>query len=181
MIMWFELIILPIKNKKGKVFLRVDNCGSHKTELVRNFVSTNEIDVAYLPPNMTSELQVLDLVVNGPLKAHIRQLRAKRIVAYLQQYIRDRKENGVTSEFEVPKPELVEGICDLFNLFSNEFCASKFQEGVIRSFTQTGTIPEYSDNQEITFREYTREVKCGSMPIVPEGSIIDKKRKASIR
>ena len=91
MLMWFDLIILPIKNEKKKLFLWVDNCGSHKTDLVRKYVTENEIDVAYLPPNMTSELQVLDLVVNGPLKTHIRQLRAKRIVSYLQQYLKDKK------------------------------------------------------------------------------------------
>ena len=176
MLMWFDLIILPIRNSKGKILLWVDNCGSHKTELVRNYVIKNVIDVAYLPPNMTSELQVLDLVVNGPLKAHIRQLRAKRIVTYLQQYLKDKKANGIEREFEVPKPELIEGICDLFNLFGNEFCAKKFKEGVISSFIKTGTIPEYNYNEEINFREYTREEKYGSIPLIPTGSIITKKK-----
>jgi hypothetical protein len=59
-----------------------------------------------LPPNMTAELQILDLVMNGPLQTHIRQLRAIRIVSYLHQYLKDKKENGITAEFEVPKPEL---------------------------------------------------------------------------
>ena len=31
-----------------------------------------------LPPNMASELQVLDLAVNGPIKAYIRNLRAEK-------------------------------------------------------------------------------------------------------
>jgi DDE superfamily endonuclease len=176
MLMWSDLIILPIKNEKKKLFLWVDNCGSHKTDLVRNYVTANEIDVAYLPPNMTSELQVLDLVVNGPLKTHIRQLRARRIVSYLQQYLKDKKENGITAEFEVPKPELIEGICDTFNLFAKEFCTTKFKDGVNRSF-KTGTIPEYSDIQHISFKEYKREDKCGSIPIIPLGSIITKKKK----
>jgi DDE superfamily endonuclease len=178
MIMWFDLIILPLKekNEKKNLFLWVDNCGSHKTELVRNYVTKNEIDVAYLPPNMTSELQVLDLVVNGPLKTHIRQLRARRIVTYLQQYLKDRKENGITTEFDVPKPELIEGICDLFNLFANEFCATKFKEGVNRSFIKTGTIPKCNGSQEISFKEYTREEKYGSIPIIPLGSSITKKK-----
>ena len=34
---------------------------------------------------MTYILQVLDLVANGPLKAHMRQLRAKRIVGYFKR------------------------------------------------------------------------------------------------
>ena len=47
---------------------------------IYHHIEDNDIDVAYLPPNMTAILQVLDLVVNGPLKSHVRQLRAKRIV-----------------------------------------------------------------------------------------------------
>ena len=36
--------------------------------------------------NMTGELQVLDLVVNGPLKAHIRTVRANRLYKSFQDY-----------------------------------------------------------------------------------------------
>lgn len=52
-----------------------DNCGCHKTTLVDDVIAELGIQIACLPPNMTGVLQVLDLVVNGPLKAHTRNLR----------------------------------------------------------------------------------------------------------
>ena len=58
---------------------------------------------------MTSELQVLDLVVNGPIKAHIRNLRAE-------------KEAEDESELmSPPKTNLRECIVDAIRLFSTVF------------------------------------------------------------
>ena len=76
----------PIKEKLGKMLLWNDNCGSHKTRTVRDVIDEIGIDVAYLPRNMTSELQVLDLVVNGPRKAHIRTNRANRLYNSFQVF-----------------------------------------------------------------------------------------------
>ena len=86
MIMWLELIMLPLKNRLGKLLIWFDNCGCHKTDVVQNYIGEIGIDVAYLPPNMTAILQVLDLVVNGPLKSHVRQLRAKKIVRSFKEF-----------------------------------------------------------------------------------------------
>ena len=46
------------------------------------------MQIACLPPNMTGILQVLDLVVNGPLKAHTRNSRGARIVECRQSFIK---------------------------------------------------------------------------------------------
>jgi DDE superfamily endonuclease len=88
MVLWFEIVMLPLKNKHQlqRMLLWCGNCGSHKTSCVRDIIRETSIDVAFLPPNMTSELQVLDLVVNGPLKAHIRTIRANRLYAAFQVY-----------------------------------------------------------------------------------------------
>ena len=58
------------------MLLWCDNCGSHKTTSVMEVIDEVGVDVVFLLKNMTGELQVLDLVVNGPLKAHIRTNRA---------------------------------------------------------------------------------------------------------
>ena len=76
MMMWVELVMKPIKIRDEKVLLWFDNCGCHKTYVISNALSELNIRVACLPPNMTAILQVLDLVVNGPLKAHVRNNRA---------------------------------------------------------------------------------------------------------
>ena len=87
MTMWLELIMLPIKMRLGKLLIWFDNCGCHKAAIVQDYIEEIGIDVAYLPPNMTAILQVLDLVVNGPHKAHVRQLRAKRLVRSFKEFM----------------------------------------------------------------------------------------------
>ena len=72
--------INTLTNLDGKMLLLFDNCGCHKVDVVEKQMSDMGIHVALLPPNMTAIIQVLDLVVNGPLKAHIRHLRAMVIV-----------------------------------------------------------------------------------------------------
>ena len=40
--------------------------------------------LAFLPPNMTAELQPMDLVVNGSLKQHMRKMRIASSLEYFQ-------------------------------------------------------------------------------------------------
>ena len=128
MILWFKIIMKPIKDRLGKLLLWCDNCGSHKTSIVKDVIEQVGIDVAFLPPNMTSELQVLDLVVNGPLKAHIRTKRANRLYNAFQVYKEERAEDSKLEkslrkslEFDPPKPTMTEGILDLLLLFKERF------------------------------------------------------------
>jgi hypothetical protein len=53
------------------------------------------LDVAFLPKNITGELQVPDLVVNGPLKANIRKNRACVLYNSFQDYKVDRAEDSI--------------------------------------------------------------------------------------
>ena len=85
MCMWFEVVIKPIKDRTGKTLLWCDNCGSQKPTCVYETIEEIGVDVAFLPKNMTGELQVLDLVSNGPLKAHIRKKRANTLYKSFQE------------------------------------------------------------------------------------------------
>jgi hypothetical protein len=121
MIMWLELIMLPLKNDLSKLLIWFDNCGSHKTSIVQDYMKDIGIDVAYLSPNVTAILQVLDLVVNGPLKSHVRQLRAKRIVRSFKEFLiayRTDLEKAASDRenptYTPPKPEMIQAIVDLF-------------------------------------------------------------------
>lgn len=125
-----------------------DNCGSHRTASVRDVGRDIGIDVAYLPRYMTSELQVVDLVVNGRLKAHIRTNRANRLYKSFQAFKREKAENEnlpmaqtIDAEFNPPKPTQLEGTNDLFLLFGNEFKSQKFKDCTNRTVIKTGTIP----------------------------------------
>ena len=102
---------------------------------------------------LTSEyaiLQVLDLVVNGPLKAHMRNNRANKIVKAFRVFkescssksLKPLGEREVLT-FAAPKPEMMECISELIILFGSDgdFQKLKFKEGVNSASKKTGTIP----------------------------------------
>ena len=122
-----------------------DNCGCHKTKMVDEVIGELDVQIACLPPNMTGVLQVLDLVVNGPLKAHTKNLRGARIVESFQTFKRLYEEEvakdvqeRMMPVFQPPKPNMLQGIQDLFDLIAGAFKEEKFVEGVKRSFISTG-------------------------------------------
>ena len=180
MMMWVELVMKPIKIRDEKVLLWFDNCGCHKTYVISNALSELDIHVACLPPNMTAILQVLDLVVNGPLKAHVRNNRANKIVESFKAYKIALSENAakdindrVTLEFVAPKPEMTECIHNLIDLFGvdGDFQKLKFKNGIISSFIKTGTLPvNYDEVGEAKFIDYKEESICGTMKVIPLGT-----------
>jgi DDE superfamily endonuclease len=85
MVMWFELVRQRIK-VQTKLMKWCNNCGNHKTSSVKDVITETGIVIAFLPPNMTGELQVLDLVVNGPIKAHVKNKRATRLYESFQLF-----------------------------------------------------------------------------------------------
>ena len=139
MILWFEVLRKPIKDKIGKMLLWCDNCCSHKTTCVIDVIREIGVDVVFLPKNMTGELQVLDLVVIGPLKAHIRSNKANRLYSSFHEYKKERDINNNLPRaqrnkmnFNSPKPTMLEGIQDLRRLFKEQmidfFLKSVFTE-----------------------------------------------------
>ena len=178
MIMWLETIVKPMKERLGKLMIWFDNCGCHKTSVVDDVINELGAQIACLPPNMTGVLQVLDLVVNGPLKAHTRNLRGARIVENFQSFIKLYAEelvkdisNRLLPVFQPPKPEMMQSINDLFDLMAGGFKLPKFVEGVKRSFISTGCVPfDDSDPLNPKFKEYSKHKICGTMKITPSGT-----------
>ena len=129
---------------------------------------------------MTGELQVLDLVVNGPLKAHIRTNRANRLYNNFRDYKADRVRDSKLPvgqrknlPFNPPKPTMLEGIQDLILLFKEQFIEEKFKDCVNRTFIKTGTLPIMKDDcdEPATFVTYKKEQLCGTLSAVPEGTM----------
>jgi hypothetical protein len=50
------------------------------------FFAEHKIDIILLPKNMTWLLQVVDVVINAPLKSNQRQVRARLLSNYFEQY-----------------------------------------------------------------------------------------------
>ncbi len=177
MAMWIDLVMAPIKQMRGKMLIWADNCGPHKTDAVKAVFSSWGIHTAFLPPNMTGMLQVLDLVVNGPIKAYIRNIRARRIVeafalfrsAYAQEMLKAPGERQ-RLKFKPPKPSYQQAMTDLFTLFATSFSQESFKEGIIRSFIDTGTQPPPSSPPLLVgsvprpaFKEYKAEDCSGTI------------------
>ena len=138
------------------------------------------LDIAFLPKNMTGELQVLDLVVNGPLKANIRKNRACVLYNSFQDYKVDRAEDSMLPleqrknlDFDPPKPTLIGGLKDIFQLFAEGFTEMSFKECITRTFIKTGTLPiNYAEpTQPPIFTIYKKEEQNGFMSVVPAGTL----------
>ena len=74
-------------------------------------------------------------------------------------------------EFESPKPDMYEGIQDLFDLFNNSFKEKKFAEGVNRSFISSGCLYYLNDDPTIIDLHpcVKQKVSC-TMKLVPTGA-----------
>ena len=79
--------------------------------MVDEVISVLGVQIACLLPNMTGALQVLDLVVNGPLKAHTKNLRGARIVESFQAFKKKYEDESAKDVhertlpvFQPPKP-----------------------------------------------------------------------------
>mmetsp|Transcript_16544 Transcript_16544/g.35865 ORF Transcript_16544/g.35865 Transcript_16544/m.35865 type:complete len:92 (-) Transcript_16544:46-321(-) len=79
--MWAELLLGPYVLTKlgGKACLIWDKCGPHNVPTLREIFNAINVNTENLPPNMTDELQPMNLVVNAPLKAAIRSDRCDKM------------------------------------------------------------------------------------------------------
>jgi hypothetical protein len=173
MAMLIDLILKPYSQRHGHLFLWMDNCGAHKTGPLPDIFSAANVEVGFLPPNMTYILQVLDLAVNGPLKAHIRKLRAERVFKYFQHYKRtylsemDKPVNQrVKPPWSPPKPTMKECILDIMNLIANDFTKRSFKAGLKKCFIDTGTALDENGR----FKIYEQSSSQGTMKIAPAGT-----------
>ena len=119
--------------------------------------------------------KVLDLVVNGPLKAHIKGLRATRVFNYFQQFrelYEEEKDKPLEErkmpKWSCPKPTLQQCILDLMDLFQNgAFIQDKFKDSIKKSFISTGCAPDMNGN----YHKYFANTNKGSLVNVPTGTM----------
>ena len=90
-ILYVDVLLGPTKEKLGKLFLVWGSCGPHTVQTVKDVFAEWGIDVAQLPVRMTSLLQIMDLVVNGPVKAAVRDARCQQLVGHLRAFLAARK------------------------------------------------------------------------------------------
>mmetsp|Transcript_27074 Transcript_27074/g.38559 ORF Transcript_27074/g.38559 Transcript_27074/m.38559 type:complete len:240 (-) Transcript_27074:217-936(-) len=116
--------------------VRFQQSGKHKEIGVTSASSIGIEQQEFLIRTCFPKQQVLDLVVNGPLKAHIKGLRAARVFNYFQQFkiIYEEEKNKPVEErkrpkWNCPKPTLHQCIKDLMAIFQNgPFVQQKLKE-----------------------------------------------------
>jgi hypothetical protein len=149
MVMWIELVLSPAVKKRDPTpfnnMLVWDNCGPHKTEAVLDTLAAHHIHVETLPPNMTDQLQVMDLVVNGPMKAALRNHRASHLGTHLAMFRAKYQAavdvGGVPPKYDPPLNTLSEAITIMRKLHQKEFAAETFAASIRKSFVSVGVAP----------------------------------------
>jgi hypothetical protein len=169
MMMWVDLVLGPLKVKSGDArwVMVWDSCSSHLTESVLAKFEAFGIFVRQLPVNMTDLLQVLDIVVNGPLKRATRRERARGLYDYfqewrahandrvLQAYAKDKRARDealrlqkpapppsvpVFPPFNPPRPTILDGLKCVASAYQG-MNTSSFREGIQRTFVKVGLAP----------------------------------------
>ena len=142
--MWIDLVLKPGQEARGgKVQLWMDNCSCHITDVAEERMRAAGVVVSNFPPNMTAVLQVLDLVVNGPIKRHIRSWTADEIAQAFREYQRRWRnmESGL-GKFCPPKAKVGPEMEKLFELVGNgEFAQQQFADTIKASFVKCGLTP----------------------------------------
>lgn len=146
--MWLDVVCAPLNLNKD-MLIWSDNCGSHCTDAITELFKKLHIHNAHYPKNTTSILQVMDLVVNGPIKQHVRRQRAEDIVKafalFQQAYLEECQRIGsdhCDMHFDPPKPTMNDAILDLLKLFDGNFASAAFQNTMRKSFLKTGSAPD---------------------------------------
>jgi len=143
LIMWGEVQIGEYAKKQfdagyGRTVIVWDNCGPHTREYVKRLFKDMYIDVICLPKNMTWLLQVVDLIINGPLKAYDRRLRAKLKCNYFASY--SEQVASLVDGDEVPpwnpgSVSIMEGVQNLVGTIEEKFNTNEdFKESVRKCF-----------------------------------------------
>jgi hypothetical protein len=175
--MWLDLVMGPIQKKAestgDKVFIIQDNCGLHKTDLVEQQYVDLHMLPAFLPENVTGILEVMDLMVNGVLKADQRKHAADQIFVAFRKYRDEVKAKGYNNvpKFKPPRHHLHEGILNLLHQFENgPFISDKFKTSMAKCFQDTGCAA----NDVGEFKQYTEsKVCCGSTSVSNISSVVD--------
>ena len=146
---------------------------------VQAVLAENGIHTELLPPKMTDTLQpAMDLVVNGPLKAHTRRARCLAIVQYFQRWKLERdaemqKPPGARQlhDFHPPKPTLIQGVSTCLGAMQQMSARLDFQQGLCRVFIAIG---QTMDPKSGDFRRYPDQhgsLKTSMMPSVMQRAV----------
>ena len=127
--MWADVVVKPWANGKKKLMVW-DNCPSHCVEDVIQFFKDIDVEVAFLPKNMTDTLQPMDLAVNGPLKARMRKVRG----VHLFQQVQKHNAETPSQDFKPRPPNILDGMHMIMDATYGLFKEDRFKENLSKTF-----------------------------------------------
>jgi len=176
MLMYCDLVLKPfMETVGGKLGVWMDNHSAHKTANVKAALGT--IEACYLPPNTTAALQILDLLVNGPIKAHIRKEKAQKIFDAFQRtrrkYQEMNEEERKTLTFKMPTTTKAEAITNYVKWAEENLQNSaKMKESITAKFYDLGMAPKMKEDGTLHWKKIdrlTQSINCGTMSnYIPE-------------
>jgi hypothetical protein len=144
--------------------------------MIVEYFKNLDIKMLMYPKNMTDLLQVLDLVVNGPVKQHIRRYRAKAQKKSMQKYVLWRQTQQMLPEEErefkqwiTPKATVYDGIQVLLTFWDKQLKEQAFKNSVAAVFLSKGSAPD----EDYNFEPYVeaKKTKCArGLAIEPLGT-----------
>ena len=122
----------------------------------------------FLPPNMTGELQPMDLVVNGPLKQHMRKMRIASSLEYFQSY-RLAVYQAIAKEepipkFKAPVPKMRDDTSALYGLYTGLFASESMKASLIKCFRSVGLAMATAGGCAPHFKKYQLGTRHGAGP-----------------
>lgn len=148
----------------GKIFLWMDNFSAHSSPTIDATFAENSVCPAFYPANMTARLQVLDLIVNGPIKRNIKACRSNVLRA---TFAAEKARHAECFRLNIPwtftwnptRTTITTCISNLLNLFAGDFKRMQFWKSIMKSFVDTGSCFD----EARTFRTYTAKPERGSV------------------
>ena len=154
--MWLDVQMKAwVDRKRGKALVVWDNCGPHKVAAVQSVASEVNVTTEELPVNTTDRLQVMDLVVNGPMKAGIRNARAMALYNYFQSWRIARMSAEINHKplppFAPPKPTVEDGLRTLLEVIDTNLATSAFQKSMVKTFVQVLLLKDQKTQQYMKY------------------------------
>ena len=170
--MWVDVQLGPYyQTRGGKCCVVWDNCGSHNVPAVAECFRAWGIHTENLPPKMTDILQVMDLVVNGPVKAGIRRKRIEALFNFFQTWKITRLQHDAVKDqqlappaFLPPKPTQQEGLRIVLDVLKTALATESFKASMAKCFVAVG-LAEQADG---TFVEYSVARKGFLKSVMPQ-------------
>jgi hypothetical protein len=177
MAMYIELVLGGAVAKRvagGPLLLWMDNFSAHRNEDIDALLTTCNVYPAMYPENMTAYLQVLDLVVNGPIKRHIRASRSRELLDKFHvlkvEYNRSVALGApMKINWQVPRTSAKTCILNLLTLFAKDFKDPAFKLSIANSFMSTGSFR----NAQGGFEVYTESSSLGELPMSTQKADFD--------